>query len=272
MRVSDFTGNKIITADDFGISAGVDETIIELCRDKYLNAVSTFVTTERFRGSISKLIKTDVKIGLHLSLTFGYALTLHGKSLITDENGNFNRSFMQILFLSVYRRKQIGELLEKEIAAQLAELQKYVIPSHIDGHQHIHTIPLIFKIVQKLQEKNNIPRIRIINERFLRRNILNPKNALGTVKLAILRFLGFINGVKSATYFISIFRTCKMDSEFVQNYIIPDGYRSIEIMLHPGNTKADQGNESKEYRHLQSFYRNVERETAKQISSNRNHV
>ena len=38
--------------------------------------------------------------------------------------------------------------------------------SHIDGHEHIHIIPSINKIVRRLAKKYQIERVREINENF----------------------------------------------------------------------------------------------------------
>lgn len=272
MKVNDFNAkNIIITSDDFAISKGVDETVLELCKIGALNSVSSFVVTERFTSSIAKLKQTNVNIGLHLSLTFGKALTVTRHSLITDGNGNFNKSFVQILFLSFAKPTELQKIIEPEIKAQLATLMQHIAsPSHIDGHQHIHTIPAVFEVVKKLQKEFNIPRVRIINEKFWQKYLFNPVNITGTIKLAILRLLGAWNGVKSDTYFISIFRTCKIDKNFIDNYKTPNGFKNVEIMLHTGNFNIDCDNLSKERNHLTSKWRNIETQFAKEFLNREN--
>ena len=261
MKITEFKKeNLIITADDFAISQGVDETILNLCKIGALNSVSCFTVTKRFEKSAEELKKTNAKIGLHLSLTFGKALTINGKSLITDEYGNFNKSFIQILMLSIFKKKEFQKLIAPEVKAQFEKLKACVLNvSHIDGHQHIHTIPAVFEIVKNLQ----VPRIRIINEKFLQKHVLNPQNIVGTIKLALLRLLCAFNGKKSDVYFVSIFKTCKIEMNFIQNYKTPKGFEKVEIMLHPGNCDVDANDKSKESGHLKSKWRNAETQFAK---------
>jgi hypothetical protein len=108
---------------------------------------SVLVTSERF-DAIDKSQLPKGVIGLHFDLTFGKAISIGGKSIITDENGNFNKSFAQIMLLCVIKKKEMQALISKEIKAQLQKLKEmFGIISHIDGHQHIHMNPLIFREV-----------------------------------------------------------------------------------------------------------------------------
>ncbi len=270
-------GNAIITTDDYSISNGVDSATVELIKIDALNTVSSFVTTEKFKTSITKLSNIKTNIGLHLDFTFGKALSIKGKSLITNDKGNFNKTFIQILFLSIFRPQKVKQLIQSEAKAQILKLVEFIPkPTHIDGHQHIHTIPLIFDIIQKIAKEYNIPRIRIINESIFQWQVLNIFNIKNTIKLLLLRTLGKFNKYKSSVYFISIFRTCNINTRYIQKYNIPKNFKTIEIMLHVGNTEIDKENTSKEKLHLQSKWRNIEYKTAKELqvitSSNKNSV
>ena len=259
-------GKAIITTDDYSISNGVDSATVELIKMDALNTVSSFVTTEKFKTSITKLSNIKTNIGLHLDFTFGKALSIKGKSLITDDKGNFNKTFIQILFLSIFRQQKVKQLIQSEAKAQILKLIEFISkPTHIDGHQHIHTIPLVSKIIQKLAKEHNIPRIRIVNESIFQWQVLNILNIKNIIKLLLLRTLEIFNKHKSSIYFISIFHTCKIKADYIKNYNIPKGFDNIEIMLHVGNTELDKENISKEKLHLQSKWRNIEYKAAKAL-------
>jgi predicted glycoside hydrolase/deacetylase ChbG (UPF0249 family) len=270
MKAIDFVtqGMAIVTTDDFSISDGVNNTTVELVKMDALNAVSSFVTTEKFSTSIIKLSNSKTNIGLHLDFTFGKAISIKGKSLITDEKGQFNKTFTQILFLSFFKPQRMKEIIQSEARAQILKLIEFIPkPTHIDGHQHIHTIPLISKTIQKLAKEHNISRIRTINEKILQWQVLNIFNIKNIIKLLLLRTLEIFNQHKSAVYFISIFHTCKINGDYLKNYNIPRGFDKIEIMLHVGNTEIDKNNTTKEKVHLQSKWRNIECKVAKELSS-----
>ena len=252
----------IITADDFCISQGVDFTIIHLLENNRLTCASAMACSDRFIDSIKVISEKSLnkKIGLHLDFTYGKALSINGKSLITDKNSNFNKSFIGILFLCLFLKKQMSLLIESEIKAQVKLLQKYNgCINHIDGHQHIHMIPLIFKYVKKYKKLYSIPRIRFVNEAIFSKHLINIFNIKNIIKLILLRFLGYFNKYNSDTYFLSIYKTCQITDNFLQKYgNINKKYKYIELMLHPGNSMIDKNIKSKEKSQLTSKYRDIE--------------
>ncbi len=79
-------------------------------------------------------------MGIHINLTEGKPLTdLSGTSLV-DENGSFitKSIFNYWLVFSATTRNRI----KAEIKAQYNKLVDHGIhPTHIDSHQHVHTLP-----------------------------------------------------------------------------------------------------------------------------------
>ena len=249
----------IIVADDFAMSNGTDDAIAQMLSSKKLHATSALVTSERF-DAINPSIVPDGVVGLHFDLTFGKAVSIVGKSVITDENGNFNKSFAQIMVLCLLKKKQMQALISSEIKAQLQKLQaKFGEISHIDGHQHVHMNPLIFKEVRRFASEFQVPRIRFINEKIFQMQALKPSNLVGIIKLMLLRTLGFFCDYKSKTYFVSIIHTCKISKDILETYQVPKGFDSIEIMLHPSNCELDFNTKNKEKTHLLSPFRKIEK-------------
>jgi predicted glycoside hydrolase/deacetylase ChbG (UPF0249 family) len=249
----------IIVADDFAMSGGTDSAITELLFAKKLHFTSALVTSERFDDIDAKTLPQGV-VGLHFDLTFGKAISIVGKSIITDENGNFDKSFAQIMLLCVIKKKQMQALISREVKAQLQKLhENFGEITHIDGHQHIHMNPLIFREIQKYAKEFGVPRIRFINEKILQKMAFFPSNFANSIKLILLRFLGFFCNYKSETYFVSILHTCKISKEILANYQVPKGFDNIEIMLHPSNSHLDFNTKNKEKSHLLSPFREIEK-------------
>ncbi|MFT4967593.1 MAG: putative glycoside hydrolase/deacetylase ChbG (UPF0249 family) [Candidatus Deianiraeaceae bacterium] len=268
MKASDYIkkGMAVITADDFAISDGVDSAIIALLRKKKIHRASIFTTTLKLKYLWKELTQKNIdtsSIGLHLDFTFGRSIVLRQKSLLTNEIGDFKHSFIAILLMSVFKKKKLQELVRREIDGQILALKEFNPKFlHIDGHQHTHMIPLIFKELVKACEKHNIPNIRYINETIFQWKIFNPFNIKNTVKLFLLRFLGIFCKYKADTYFVSILNTCKISANVIKQYKVPIGYKKVEIMLHPGNSTKDAGNTSKEKKHLLSLHRDIEKHFA----------
>ena len=116
--------------------------------------------------------------------------------------------------------------------------------AHIDGHRHVHLIPAVFKIVRKIQQEYNVPRVRVMNENALRTILQNKSKSWlfdgGLIKYFILRFLTWWNGYKSNVYFYTILFTCKISREQFRNITIPHGFKAVEIMIHPGKPEIDR--------------------------------
>ncbi len=252
-------GRAVIIADDFAMSQGTDSAIAKLLHEKKITATSVLVTSNRFDSNPAVELPEN-SVGLHLDFTFGKAVSIVGKSLMTDEIGNFNKSFVQIMLLCVYKKNEIKDLLSKEIDAQILKLKaKYGNIMHIDGHQHIHMNPLIFHEVKHLAEKHNIPRVRFINEKLFHLRMIFPSNWANTIKLLLLRTLGIFCRFKTDIYFVSILHTCKISKHILDSYQVPKQYQKVEIMLHPSEPSLDLHTQNKEKVHLLSKFRLIEK-------------
>ncbi len=263
--------NFCVIADDFAMSKGVNTAILELCRKKLLSGVSVMVTGDFYEKYIEELKAqkaNDIKIGLHLDLTFGTARCKAGNLLIADGRGLFKNSFFKLFFLCFFKRKALLRVLYKEINMQLKSLMNDIEKiDYIDGHQHIHTIPLVFKITQKLAKKYQISRIRIINENLLSSvDWKNFPSLISIVKFLVLKFCYLINCTKTNIYFFSILYSCKIDEKAITKIAKLKNHQ-LEIMVHPGYSKIDSSDiNNREYPHLTSKYRDIERNQVKFLS------
>jgi predicted glycoside hydrolase/deacetylase ChbG (UPF0249 family) len=249
----------IINADDLGFSLGVNEAVKDAHLNGYLSHASLMSNTEFFQHAVENIIPEcpRLKIGFHVNLTCGKSLY---KGNVLAKNGKLEMNFLQLLFLR--KTKKVVASLEKEIEAQLLEIKKHNIQiEHIDGHEHVHIIPSINKIVKKLAKKNNISRIREINEDF--KFNFRATSAVNFVKLLVLRFLSLFNQNKKQVKFYSILNTCRINERQLFNYLENTKDENIEIMLHPSKKELDKNHQNLNPRFsvfLQSDYRTQEYE------------
>ena len=258
----------IINADDFGISKGVNEAIIKMHKEGNLQSASLMISGKYVLDAVEKAKQNPaLKIGLHFNLTTGKSI-LHPISLplLVDDNGFFKNGFVKLLSLSIFRRSQFLHEVEAEMKAQIEICRAYGLKlSHIDGHRHVHYIFGIFSIAENVAKKENISRIRVINE-----NIFNTLKLLkfppisGIIKWFILRFLGLLNGASkyakenNSPYFFSIIHSCRITNNLMQkmNY---SNISKLEIMLHPSLLKLDSAEQlDYEKQHLTSKFREKE--------------
>jgi len=138
----------ILCADDFGLSAGVNRAICDLVVQKRLSAVSCMSLGPAWaEGALQlKPLHDQVSVGLHLTLTYLPPLIKElGERHPTEQK----------LLLQSWRRGLDEKHIEEELRAQF---EKFIAvwrapPDFIDGHQHVHVLPVIRDIVLRLREQ-----------------------------------------------------------------------------------------------------------------------
>ena len=157
----------ILNADDFGMSKDINKAVFDGYSYGLLKSVSLVANGEDFDEAISMISQCpDLGIGVHLNLTVGKSICTDLESL-TDKDMKFNNSYFQILLKS-YNSKDTEFLdeVEREFRRQIEKVLSKTKVTHIDSHQHIHSIPKIFEIVCRLAKEYGIAQVRTHFEKF----------------------------------------------------------------------------------------------------------
>jgi predicted glycoside hydrolase/deacetylase ChbG (UPF0249 family) len=136
----------ILCADDYALSEGVSRAIGELAAARRLSATSAIVTTAHWPAMAQRLIvhRAHLALGLHLNLTLGSPL---GKMPGLAPSGRFPG------LAALMANAAICRLDSKEIRAEVErQLDRFegtlgYPPDHIDGHQHVHVLPIVRRAV-----------------------------------------------------------------------------------------------------------------------------
>ncbi|XP_014778293.1 carbohydrate deacetylase isoform X1 [Octopus bimaculoides] len=155
----------IINADDVGYSQIRDEGIAECIDAGSVTSCSLLVNGVSAKSIIIARCP-KVSLGLHLNLTEGCPIgSLY--DTLTNEEGFFRGKFG--FREAVDNGKIDSEEISEEIDHQIRTFWKLTDqkPTHIDGHQHIHVIPAIMKILAPQMVSNAINITRIPHERQL---------------------------------------------------------------------------------------------------------
>jgi chitin disaccharide deacetylase len=156
----------IINADDFGFCDEVNQAIIQAHEEGILTSTSLMVTGEKASDAIEKA-KThpNLAVGLHLVLVCGHS-ALPPKEIphLVDNQGNFSndsvKAGLKYQFNSAARQE-----LRREIRAQLEKFRSTGLPlSHVDGHLHMHSHPVVLNILAELANEFEIKFIRLPSE------------------------------------------------------------------------------------------------------------
>lgn len=159
----------IVSADDFGMSPGVNAGILRAHREGILTDVGLMVNGLAVDEAV-ELARSNptLGVGLHLTLAQGWATAPPAEiPLLVDRDGLFRMnpiwSGLRFFFLPGVRAQ-----LRREIRAQLDKFRSTNLPlSHVDGHVTIHAHPTVLSILIECAPDYDIRAIRLPNEPLL---------------------------------------------------------------------------------------------------------
>jgi predicted glycoside hydrolase/deacetylase ChbG (UPF0249 family) len=153
----------IITADDCGLSEGINTATVELHQQGYITAASIMANFPAHRHAFELFRQhPTLEIGAHLTLSDGQPVTddIPEYSPLTKTDNGFRNKFNLFSRLwipsdetIVWIRHELNAQLKRFIDAKLP-------PQHITTHHHFHTIPALRKIVYELALRYKVKWVR----------------------------------------------------------------------------------------------------------------
>mgnify|MGYP003290678866 CR=1 FL=1 len=238
----------ILNADDFGMSKANNLAVLEGYNEGLLKSASLVANGDDFDDAVNSIIPQcpELGVGVHLNIIEGKSLCSDTNTL-TDENGNFNNSFLKLLIKSYnpYEKEFLSEV-EREFRVQIEKIMSKTKVSHIDSHVHVHSIPKIFDIVCRLAKEYGINQVRTQFEHpyivpDVQKNF-NIKYFINLVKVLLLNFFTLFNestvqdyGLKTNDYIIGVSYTSMMDALAISYGIGVIKYEkaTVEALIHP---------------------------------------
>lgn len=148
----------IVNADDLGLHPRIDEGILRAHREGIVTSATVLVTGRSAAEAVARAREQGLPLGVHLCLSTRLTPALpveQVRSLAPD--GRFRASWAQLGFAWVAGRVRLSEV-RAELAAQLNRCQALgFTPDHLDGHQHLHVLPGVSRIVSQLAAERNLP-------------------------------------------------------------------------------------------------------------------
>lgn len=156
----------IVSADDFGMSAGVNAAVERAHRHGILTQASLMVNGEAASEAVALALRTpSLAVGLHLVLVQGKpTLPPHAVPDLVDRDGMLPMapiaSGMRYFF-----SPKLREQVRREVIAQLDAFTATGLPlSHVDGHLTIHMHPVVLDLLCELRARYDIRCIRLPRE------------------------------------------------------------------------------------------------------------
>jgi predicted glycoside hydrolase/deacetylase ChbG (UPF0249 family) len=141
----------IVTADDVGLHRGMTEGAIRAHREGIVTACSIVANGVAFDDAAQKLRAVpSLEVGVHLTL-------VEERSLTTGEP--MPKNYTHFLFS---RARDV----EPELRAQIEKvLRAGLRVTHLNGHQHLHLLPRVFAVAERLANEYGIGYVRRVNDR-----------------------------------------------------------------------------------------------------------
>ncbi|NIR49307.1 ChbG/HpnK family deacetylase [candidate division KSB1 bacterium] len=148
----------IVNADDFGITAGVNQAIIELAESGAITSTSLMTNMPLAAGAT--LVKHKIGTGVHLNLTTGRPVSDPQQiPSLVNRSGEFH--CLSVL-LQRYRTRRLSKSeIELEFTAQMKRAFEIgMCPDHFDAHESLLKYPLFEAVARKVAHDFGVNAVR----------------------------------------------------------------------------------------------------------------
>jgi predicted glycoside hydrolase/deacetylase ChbG (UPF0249 family)/predicted O-methyltransferase YrrM len=223
-------------ADDFGLHPDIDRGIIACAEKGLIAGVSVCACGSAFYDASTKALselqnaRPGFLLGIHLTLTEETSLTK--PSSLTDENGRFPlyvTDFVRRLIRGKVKRTDI----EQEWEAQLQRLLSTGVRiDFINSHQHVHLLPGVWPVANRLARQHGIVWMRSGHES------LAAACATGSILKTGFQVLALIRSWRLRPYIptLGVLSSMRFSVSAILDRLVKYACRdrTVEIMVHPG--------------------------------------
>lgn len=158
----------IVTADDLGLTAGVNRAVRRAHLDGIVTATSLLAVGRAFDDAAMMLRATPtLELGAHLALVGEDPPLLSPREIPTlvDRRGVFPLSYRDVVARGLTGRLDPDDV-RRELGAQLERVLGVGVPvTHVDTHQHTHLWPAVGDVVADLARAHGIGAVRLPRSR-----------------------------------------------------------------------------------------------------------
>lgn len=235
----------ILCADDYALSPGVSRAIVELAAAGRLSATSCMTVSPFWSEHAQWLapLAERIDVGLHLTLSDQRPV---GASPHLAPAGRLP-SLPKLAALAYLRRLDPAEIAD-ELARQLDRFETTLgfPPAFLDGHQHVHQLPVIREAVVALWQRrlsNHGTWLRVCAEpltAIARRGVARVEAAAISLMGQKLRRLAAAAGIPANRRFAGVHDfTLKQPYRLLFQRFIAQAPAGTLVMCHPGYADAE---------------------------------
>jgi chitin disaccharide deacetylase len=241
----------IVNADDFGLTSGVNQAVIELHNAHALTSATLMAVAGQLNEAVAQAKQSpSLGVGCHVVLVDGTPALPPSEvpSLIdaSSRNGTAFRLKLGTFVTDLLRGRISDEEIEAEATAQIKNLQQSGIHvTHLDTHKHTHTFP---RVLRPLIRAALTCGVKAIRDPFEPNWALNATANAGHIRKMQVRLLRSQSaafreevtraGLLTTDGAIGVLATGTLDAQTICNllYAMPNG--TWELVCHPGYNDA----------------------------------
>lgn len=151
----------LVNADDFGLTEGVNQAILELNTAGVLSSATLMATGAAFRSAVlAAFVQTTLDIGCHVVLVDGSPV-LPYRQIPTLATSHGFRPTLGEFVKDLIRGKIRESEIEAEAAAQMQRIQSSGLTvTHIDTHKHTHMFARVLRPLLRAAKLRGVAAIR----------------------------------------------------------------------------------------------------------------
>ena len=230
----------IVNADDFGRHPLINAAVAQGVEDGFLRSATLMPGGKAFDGAV-EVARThrELGVGVHFTLVNGFPVLPPEEipSLVTPEGVFYDT---HNIFVKRFLMGKISmEEVRCELSAQMEKMKQTGITlTHIDSHQHMHTLPGIIDTALDVAQKAGIRAVRVPVIDLFCGDEMSPGQLIGRLGLGTLarvaRHKAHSRGMRTPDNFAGIVAGEAVSEKYLREMAetMEDG--TTEVMLHPG--------------------------------------
>lgn len=227
----------IVTADDLGLHRSMTDGALHAHHHGIVTACSVSPCGADFENAADRLGREPaLDVGVHFTLVEERPISdpRHVPTLTTS-TGTFPKKWPRFLARFAAGRIDLAEV-EAELRAQLARaLESGLSPTHLNSHQHLHLLPPIRTLVERIAREHGIPYVRRVRE---------SSGVRPTPRSLIFALLSRVHrhpsDLRSNDWTIGVVEAGRIDAGRLEA-LLEHARETTEIVAHPGLDNASLG-------------------------------
>jgi len=236
----------IFSADDLGLLYAFNEGVRSAYNAGLLTSTCIRANGYAYEHAIHEILPAcpGLGLGIHLCLNEAECVAPAERvSMLLADGRALRPGFYPLLRVA---RSPLGRVqIERELRAQIERvLDDGLRPDHLNGHQHVHMIPAIFRLTCRLAREYGISAVRLVRELPYATGgwgkSLQPLLNANFAKHLLLNWYARVNEaaaracrVATPDYFIGVSYTAYMTLATIRDGLRAAPSGSVEVLLHP---------------------------------------